>query len=409
VTNSSAFLSVFFVILVLAAMPFPLVCHLLYPVTASLSTPFAILTSILISLSLGVAREKALMEVKSILQKKNVEGILFFSPENIRYLTGFSGSEGYLLAGKDEYLLLVDSRYITQAQEETQRCRVSLLDKGIAGVAAQISSLGLGRLGFEAQGISVARFEQLQKGMGKVELVPIKDELERLRGFKTAEEIARIQKAIQIAEEAWQECLDLIKPGAQEADLALELEYRMKKRGAERMAFDTIVASGPQAALPHAQPTARSLAQGDLLLFDFGCRYRGYCCDESCTVIVGRATEEQRRIYGIVKDAHDRAIAQVKPGVRLAAIDAAAREYIDCAGHGEHFGHGTGHGVGLGVHEWPVVGKDSQDVAEEGMVFTIEPGIYIPAWGGVRIEDMVAVTADGYEVMTTISKDLMVV
>lgn len=183
----------------------------------------------------------------------------------------------------------------------------------------------------------------------------------------------------------------------------------MKKRGAERMAFDTIVASGPQAALPHAQPTARSLEQGDLLLFDFGCRYRGYCCDESCTVIVGRATEEQRRIYGIVKDAHDRAIAQVKPGVRLAAIDAAAREYIDCAGHGEHFGHGTGHGVGLGVHEWPVVGKDSQDVAEEGMVFTIEPGIYIPGWGGVRIEDMVAVTADGCEVLTAISKDLMVV
>src|SRR5208337_1780684 len=242
------------------------------------------------------------------------------------------------------------------------------------GVAAQVSSLGLRRLGVEAQGISAARFEQLQKGLEKVELLPIQDELERLRGAKTAEEIARIRKAIQAAEEAWQECVVLVKPGALEVDLALELEYRMRKGGGERIAFDTIVASGPQAALPHAQPTMRSLQQGDLLLFDFGCRYRGYCCDESCTVIVGRATEEQRRVYGIVKDAHDRAIEQVRPGVKLAAIDAAAREHINLAGHGAHFGHGTGHGVGLAVHEWPVVGKDSPDVAEEGMVFTVEPG-----------------------------------
>jgi Xaa-Pro aminopeptidase len=350
-----------------------------------------------------------LMRVASILQKKSVEGILFFTPENIRYLTGFSGSEGYLLAGRDELLLLVDSRYLTQAQEETKGCRVSLVDKGMTGVAAPVSSLGLKRLGVEAQGISVARFEQLQKGLEKVELVPIKDELERLRGSKTAEEIAWIQKAIQVAEEAWQECLDLVKPGVQEADLALELEYRMKKKGAERIAFDTIVAAGPRAALPHAQPTTRPIEPGDLLLFDFGCRYRGYCSDESCTVIVGRATEEQRHIYGIVKDAHDKAIEQVKPGKRLAAIDAAAREHINHAGHEAHFGHGTGHGVGLAVHEWPVVGKDSPDVAEEGMVFTIEPGIYIPGWGGVRIEDMVTVTADGCEVLTTISKNLMIV
>jgi Xaa-Pro aminopeptidase len=349
------------------------------------------------------------MEVKSILKKKSIEGILFFSPENIRYLTGFSGSEGYLLVDEDEHLLLVDSRYITQARDEAWGCRVSQVEKGIVGVAGQVSSLGFRRLGFEAQGISVARFEQLQKALEKMELVPIKDELERLRGSKTAEEMAWMREAIQVAEGAWQECQVLVKPGAQEADLALELDCRMKKRGAERMAFDTIVASGPRAALPHAQPTTRSLEQGDLLLFDFGCRFRGYCSDESCTVIVGRATDEQRHIYGIVKDAHDRAIEAVRPGVKLAAIDAAAREHIDQAGHGAHFGHGTGHGIGLGVHEWPVVGKDSPDVAEEGMVFTIEPGIYIPGWGGVRIEDIVVVIADGCEVLTAISKDLTVV
>jgi len=348
-------------------------------------------------------------KIREIAHKKNVEGILFFSPENIRYLTGFSGSEGYLFVGNDENLLLVDSRYITQAHEETKACRVSLVNKGIRGVAAQISAVGLRRLGFEAQSISVALFEQLKEGLQQVEVIPIKDELERLRGLKTGEEIAVIRQAIGIAEEAWKTVLEMVKPGAQEAEVALELEYRMKKGGAEGTSFDCIVASGPRAALPHAQPTSRPIEEGDFVLFDFGSRYRGYCCDETCTVAVGRATEEQQHIYGIVKDAHDRAIAQVKPGVKFAAIDAAAREIIDQAGHGEHFGHGTGHGVGLAVHEWPVVGKDSQDVAEQGMVFTIEPGIYIPGWGGVRIEDMVLVTADGCEVLTTISKDLMIV
>jgi Xaa-Pro aminopeptidase len=348
-------------------------------------------------------------QVQAILGEKAVEGILFFSPENIRHLTGFSGSEGYLLAGKDENLLLVDSRYITQAHEETRECRVSLVDKGIKGVAAQISALGLRRLGFEAQGISVALFEQLQERLQEMELVSIKDELERLRGLKTGEEITLIKKAVQVAEKAWEKVLGMVKPGTREDELALEFEYCMKKGGAEGIAFDIIVAAGPRAALPHAQPTKRSIEEGDFILFDFGARYGGYCSDESCTVVAGQATEEQKRIYAIVKDAHDKAIKQVRPGVRLAEIDATARDHINQAGHGEHFGHGTGHGVGLAVHEWPAVGKDSRDVAEEGMVFTIEPGIYIPGWGGVRIEDMVLVIPDGCEVLTAIPKGLMIV
>jgi len=347
--------------------------------------------------------------VQEILEEQDIEGILFFSPENIRYLTGFSGSEGYLFAGRNENRLLVDSRYLTQAHEETRGCRVFVVDKGIKGVAAKISSLGLRRLGFEAQGISVALFEQLQERMQEVALVPIKDELERLRGLKSGEEIALIKKAVQVAEEAWKKVLEMVKPGTREDELALEFEYHMRKGGAGGTAFDIIVASGPRTALPHAQPTQRALKQGDFVLFDFGSRYRGYCSDESCTVVVDRATEEQKHIYEIVKDAHDRAIERVKPGVQLAEIDAAARRHIDQAGHGEHFGHGTGHGVGLAVHEWPAVGKGSLDVAEAGMIFTIEPGIYIPDWGGVRIEDVIVVTPDGCEVLTAIPKDLLIV
>jgi Xaa-Pro aminopeptidase len=373
---------------------------------------FTSLTSSFISLSLGLARRREQVVVekaREILKEKDIGGILFFSPENIRYHTGFSGSEGYLLVGQDEDLLLVDSRYITQAHEEARGCRLSLVYKGITGVAAQISAFGLRRLGFEAQGISVALFEQLQEQLHEVELIPIKDELTRLRGLKTNEEIALIKRAVQVAEVAWKKVLEMVKPGAREDEVALELEYCMKKEGGEKAAFDCIVASGPRTALPHAQPTTRSIEEGDFVLFDFGSRYQGYCSDESCTVITGRATDDQKRIYNIVKDAHDRAIEQVRPGVRLAEIDAAARVYINQAGHGEHFGHGTGHGVGLAVHEWPTVGKDSQDVAEEGMVFTIEPGIYIPGWGGVRIEDMVVVTADNCEVLTGIPKDLMII
>jgi Xaa-Pro aminopeptidase len=348
-------------------------------------------------------------QIQAIVGEKSLEGILFFSPENIRYLTGFSGSEGYLLIGKDANLLLVDSRYITQAQEETHDCRIVLLNKGIKSVATQISDLGLKRLGFEAQHISVALFGQLQENLQDIDMVPIKDEFERLRGLKSDEEILLIQQAVQVAEDAWKKILGMIKQGTREDELALELEYRMKKGGAEAVAFDIIVAAGPRTALPHAQPTTRPIEEGDFVLFDFGARYQGYCSDESCTVVAGQATEEEKHIYSIVKDAHDKAIEQVKPGVKLAEIDAAARDYINQAGHGEHFGHGTGHGVGLAVHEWPTVGKDSRDVAEAGMVFTIEPGIYIPEWGGVRIEDMVLVTPDGCEVLTAIPKDLMIV
>jgi Xaa-Pro aminopeptidase len=372
---------------------------------------YTILTSPFISLSLGMPREGQMETkgVRAVLEGKGLQGILFFTPENIRYLTGFSGSEGYLLAGVKENLLMVDSRYILQAREETKGCRIALLERRVAGLREHISPLGLTRLGFEAQGISVALFEQLQREMQGMELLPVIEELDQLRGSKSRKEIAAVKKAITIAEGAWEAVLEMVSPGIREDEVALELEYTMRKQGSAGVAFDCIVASGPRSALPHAKPTSRSVEAGDWLLFDFGARSGGYCSDESCTVVLDRASEEQRRIYGIVKEAHDQAIARVKPGIKLAEIDAAARRHITDAGHGAHFGHGTGHGVGLAVHEWPTVGKDSPDRTEEGMIFTIEPGIYIPGWGGVRIEDMVLVTHDGCDILTTISKDLMII
>jgi len=197
--------------------------------------------------------------------------------------------------------------------------------------------------------------------------------------------------------------------GVSEQALALELEFEMRRRGSDGVAFDIIVASGARTSLPHARPTDRILEEGDFITFDFGARWQGYCSDETCTVALGALSARQREVYATVREAHDRAVDRVKPGIPLRDIDAAAREYIASRGFGDRFGHGTGHGVGLAVHEWPVVGKESKEAAEEGMVFTIEPGIYVPGWGGVRIEDMVLVTERGCEVLTRISKELMII
>jgi Xaa-Pro aminopeptidase len=368
------------------------------------------LTSSFISLSFEVTYMRDMERgerIQAILDRMDLEGVIIFSPENIRYLTGFSGGEGYLLMRHGENLLMVDGRYITQAEEETRGCCLLLLDKGIRGVTSKLSSLGLKRVGFEAENISVALFGKLQEGVEGVEWIPLTKELERLRGVKTAEEIVLIQGAVNRAESALERIVRMVKPGIREDELAIELEYIMRQEGGEGVAFEIIVASGPRSALPHAQPTSRRLKEGDLVLFDFGSRYHGYNSDESCTFVLGRSTQEQRTMYHTVLEAHNRALDRVKRGVKLAEIDTAAREHINDAGHGEHFGHNTGHGVGLAVHEWPAVGKDSQDVVEEGMVFTIEPGIYIPGWGGVRIEDMVLVTPGGYEILTKIPKNLI--
>jgi len=342
------------------------------------------------------------------MREREIQGVIIATPQNLRYLTGFTGEEGYLLVDEQESSLLVDGRYATQALEETHACQPVLLEHGTKGVAAFLSSRNLQRVGVEAEGFSAAVFHQLRESTPESEMVLLTDELSRLRGIKTAEEIAWIREAVDIAERAWKEVVAKVAVGVSEHSLALELEFEMRRRGSEGVAFDIIVASGSRTSLPHARPTDRTLEAGDFITFDFGARWQGYCSDETCTVSLGAPSPRQRDIYTIVREAHDRAIDRVKPGVPLSDIDAAAREHIVSRGFGDRFSHGTGHGVGLAVHEWPVVGNESKEIAEEGMVFTIEPGIYLPGWGGVRIEDMVRVTGGGYEVLTTISKGMMI-
>src|SRR3972149_6066034 len=312
-----------------------------------------------------------LSSLKDVMRAAQCDAILITGIENIRYLTGFTGSSGVLLITDNGGIFFTDSRYTEQA------CK-------------------------EAKG-------KVKKELKGVKLVPLKDRLTLLRGVKSKGELRLISGAVDIAYKAFEKLLPSVKPGKREEDLAIELEYLMRKGGAEGLSFDVIVASGVRSALPHGKASDKLLKIGDPVVIDFGARYKGYHSDETVTLFIGKASERLARVYPTVKEAHDRAIDAVRPGVRFSDIDKAARDFIDRAGYCKSFGHGTGHGVGLNVHEGPSISPNSKGVAEEGMVFTIEPGIYIPKVGGVRIEDMVVVTRDGCRVLTRIPKEMTII
>jgi Xaa-Pro aminopeptidase len=243
-----------------------------------------------------------------------------------------------------------------------------------------------------------------EKVAGAVQLVPLTTELRGLRRLKSEDELRALERAAELNERAFAAVLPLIRPGIRESEVALELEIALRRFGGEEKSFDFIVASGERGAMPHGVASDRSLRAGELVTIDFGTRYGGYCSDETVTLAIGEVSAELRRIYDLVLEAHDRAIDAVQPGVALSAIDTVARELITAAGYGPCFGHGLGHGVGLEIHEAPVVSQRGEDVAAENMVITIEPGIYVEGLGGVRIEDTVVVTPEGCRRLTRIPK-----
>jgi Xaa-Pro aminopeptidase len=264
------------------------------------------------------------------------------------------------------------------------------------------------KIGFDAEQTTVSFLKAVTAALPGVEWLPIGSELDDLRVIKSADELQLLAKSAAIASQALVGVLDSIRPGVSERDVALALEFAMKRAGADEKSFDFIVASGPRGALAHGKASDKLIQAGELVTIDFGAVYRGYHSDETVTIAVGAPDSRQKEIYSIVKDAHDKALEAVKPGVTLKELDDLARGFIDGKGYGNFFGHGLGHGVGLEVHEEPVVSFRSKQTALEGMVFTIEPGIYIPDWGGVRIEDTVVVTHDSCRTLTKVPKHLMV-
>jgi len=351
-----------------------------------------------------------LSSLKDVMRAAQCDAILITGIENIRYLTGFTGSSGVLLITDNGGIFFTDSRYTEQACKEVKgKVKIRECKKQVPELSAAISAASLKKVGFEDSDLTFQGYQELKKELKGVKLVPLKDRLTLLRGVKSKGELRLISGAVDIAYKAFEKLLPSVKPGKREEDLAIELEYLMRKGGAEGLSFDVIVASGVRSALPHGKASDKLLKIGDPVVIDFGARYKGYHSDETVTLFIGKASERLARIYQTVKEAHDRAIDAVRPGVRFSDIDKAARDFIDRAGYCKSFGHGTGHGVGLNVHEGPSISPNSKGVAEEGMVFTIEPGIYIPKVGGVRIEDMVVVTRDGCRVLTRIPKEMTII
>jgi len=347
--------------------------------------------------------------VRQLLQDLDIDALCFSHRPNIRYLSGFTGSDGVLVVARDSDCFLTDSRYVTQAATEVAADEFREYKTKEEGVVTWLAACGAKRVGFEAEHLSCAALRRLQaKSPTNLEWVAIEKPLAALRGIKSAEEIARMEQATALAAAAFDEILPLIRPGIKESDLALALEMAMRRRGGEEKAFTIIVASGPRGALPHGVASDKVINAGELVTIDFGVRCAGYHSDETVTVAVGNVSAEMRHIHATVLAAHDLAIAAIQPGVPLRQIDAIARDYITAQGYGDRFGHGLGHGVGLEVHEYPTVSPRSEEVACAGMVFTVEPGIYIPDLGGVRIEDMILVTADGSRRLTLLDKKLLI-
>jgi len=337
-----------------------------------------------------------------------IDGILFTGLENIRYLTGFTGSSGALLVTMKGALFFTDSRYETQAGEEVSGCRILCVKNLIDGITREVATSGVKKVGFEGDDLSYDSFVRFNEALDGCNLVSTSRELKNIRSVKERREVKSIRRAIEMANRGFDLAAERIAPGTTEREIASMIEEEVRARGADGMAFETIVASGERAALPHGKASDKVIEKGDFVIVDMGVSLGGYNSDETRTFVVGRPTARQKRIYQIVKEGHDRAIDGVKPGVKASAIDGVARGGIKRRKMGKYFGHGTGHGVGVAIHEAPTISPSSHDILEESMVFTVEPGVYIPGWGGVRIEDMVIVTKTGCEILTTGSKELTV-
>ncbi|MBN2438834.1 MAG: aminopeptidase P family protein [Deltaproteobacteria bacterium] len=335
--------------------------------------------------------------------------MLIFNEKNIRYLTGFTGGEGALMAGPDWLTLLVDGRYATQARAETRGAEIFECRNRIEGIAAAARRHGVGSVGFESPFLSVEEYLNLKEALPEAALRPLPKDFGFLRAVKDLGEIDRIREAARISAEALASLRGMIRPGIREEEIALELEYRMRRGGAEKVSFETIVAAGANSAFPHATPGRRAIADGDCVMIDYGAVWDGYHSDETCTFFVGRASERQREVYRHVLEAHDRAIRAIRAGVSCGEIDGVARSHLAGEGLASAFAHGTGHGVGLDVHEAPRLAAGREELLRAGMVVTVEPGVYLPGLWGIRIEDTVLVTQEGCEILTRTSKDLTLI
>ncbi|SCP98080.1 M24 family metallopeptidase [Anaerobium acetethylicum] len=349
-------------------------------------------------------------KIIGLINEKSLDAVWITDAANMRYLSGYTGGTGSLYISKNRKAILTDSRYTTQARHENRGfdvIEVSGSDPYVTALNKLLQEDKVRNIGFEDEVMIYSQYKKY-KEMGKAEeWVALGGAVDSLRVIKTADELKSIEKAEAIGDKAFNFILGIIKPGMTEIEIAVELECFMKRNGAEGLSFDSIVASGVNSSMPHATPGHKKIEKGDFVTMDFGCVYEGYCSDMTRTIVIGKADDKQKEIYNLVLEAQTAALEAVRPGVSGASIDKVARDIIAAAGYGEYFGHGLGHSVGLYIHENPRLSPLDSTIILENMTETVEPGIYIPDKFGVRIEDLVAVTAEGCVNFTHSPKNLI--
>lgn len=348
-----------------------------------------------------------LTKLRASLEENELDALLITSPINRRYVTSFTGTAGAVLISQHDAQFITDFRYIEQANEQAKGFKIIEHKQAIhEEISDQLKALNVNRLGFEKDHTTFGTYEKY-KEVFAAELVPISGIIEALRLIKTEDELKIMQKAATIADDAFNHIQGYIKPGVKEIDISNELEFFMRRQGATSSSFDTIVASGYRSALPHGVASDKKIQSGELITLDYGALYNGYCSDTTRTVAVGDISDELHTIYHTVLEAQKRGVKGIKPGMTGKEADALTRDYITEKGYGKYFGHSTGHGVGLEVHESPGLSHKNDDILKPGMVVTVEPGIYIPNVGGCRIEDDLVITETGNERLTVADKELV--
>lgn len=349
-----------------------------------------------------------LANLRARLKEENLDALLITNSYNRCYMTNFTGTAGVVLVSADDAVFITDFRYTEQAEKEIHDFRIVQHTKTIIEeVAAQIKVMQAEIVGFEKDDLSFGLYELYNKEV-QARLKPVSGIVEKLRMVKTDDELTVLKKAANIADHAFSHIITFIRPGIKELDVANELEFFMRKQGATSSSFDIIVASGLRSALPHGVATNKIIETGDFVTLDYGALYNGYISDITRTVAVGEPADKLKEIYNITLTAQALAIKEIKPGMTGIEADAIARNYIVSKGYGEAFGHSTGHGIGLEVHEAPGLSFRSKTILEPNMTVTVEPGIYLPEIGGVRIEDDIVITATGNERLTHATKELLI-
>ena len=353
--------------------------------------------------------KKRIAKLKEKLKENDIEAFLVTKKENVRYLSQFTGTAGKLLITQNDSVFITDFRYLDQAEEQTDGCVIEEISSNfIEGFSELLKRKKIKNLSFESQDLSFKMYQKLKEKLDLDSLNPVESMVEKLRIIKEQSEVEKIKQAVEIADQGFQFLLEFIEPGKTEKEVALELEFFMKRKGGEKNAFDFIVASGKRGALPHGAASNKKIKKGELVTIDFGTVFQGYHSDITRTVAVGEPPQKLKEVYELVLKSQLLVIDQIKAGMSCVEADKIARDIIAEAGYKEMFGHGLGHGIGLEIHEGPRVSYTSEDNLKTGMVVTDEPGIYISGLGGVRIEDDLLITEAGCEVLNSAPKELII-